>query len=386
MDKIIIEHQRRQFDTWYYNQVGLIDKIVSARFSNSSFYYIHFGFITQKSIELYKQDKNPVIVIMTLDRFVWDESYGTLTGEQILNQLSNIDKTFIILTQMDYVEKNLIIPTNVHFVTLACAMLLEQDQYPLIQPTCIKNFNSPRHFISLNRGFRLHRMLAAMICLGHELGYDENKKPATGLLRISNSPLENCATIDDFYPGINVTTYQRNILNLGFQRVKDQLHGGQPDGNYPINPENVVGFNNSKNFDESLRKLYTNSFVEIVNETIYYSRSVLPSEKTLNSIYGFNLPIFISSPGFVAYLESLGFDMMRDLINHDYDIIDDPVERVFAAIELNLQLLKDRNYAISQWKLAYTRLESNYNFAREEMYDRATHTFKQKLIECVSRL
>jgi hypothetical protein len=62
------------------------------------------------------------------------------------------------------------------------------------------------------------------------------------------------------------------------------------------------------------------------------------------------------------------------------------MQRAFAAIELNLQLLQDQNYAKQQWHLAYTRLESNYIFARDQMYERATQTFRQKLSDCIARL
>lgn len=77
----------------------------------------------------------------------------------------------------------------------------------------------------------------------------------------------------------------------------------------------------------------------------------LMSEKTTKALGSYQIPLFVASKGFVSEIRKLGFDVFDDIVNHDYDNIDDPYQRmVFVANEVerlvNISLpnnnLKDR--------------------------------------------
>ena len=61
--------------------------------------------------------------------------------------------------------------------------------------------------------------------------------------------------------------------------------------------------------------------------------------------------------------------MFDDVINHDYDTVQDPLMRIATAIIDNERLLKDAEFAKKVWSNCYTRLEQNYMFDRYSFAD-----------------
>lgn len=114
--------------------------------------------------------------------------------------------------------------------------------------------------------------------------------------------------------------------------------------------------------------LYTSSFCSVVVETCPEDSFVNISEKTIRAICLGHPIIFVAAPGTVKFLESLGLDMYRDVFDHSYDSILDPIERmklvtnVIASINrqslselthLNQQLESRRQYNIDVIKNLY---------------------------------
>jgi hypothetical protein len=132
-----------------------------------------------------------------------------------------------------------------------------------------------------------------------------------------------------------------------------------------------------------LSKYYKQTFVEIVNETSYTEKAFNLTEKTLNSIYGCNFPIILSSKGTVSFLRDMGLDMFDDIIDHDYDSIEDPIDRMFAAITTNQELLTNNNRTKRLWQENKDRFLYNVSFVKNNMYDfyekRAEEKFSEAL-------
>lgn len=126
---------------------------------------------------------------------------------------------------------------------------------------------------------------------------------------------------------------------------------------------------NYENLDLNLRQYYSSSPVEIVCETYYEEPSLMITEKTLHNIYGCSFPIWISGAGTVDYLEQLGIDVFRDIVDHSYDSILDPVDRLATAIEDNRQLLTDLDYTKQLWTSSKDRFLSNVNFMKYQLHD-----------------
>jgi hypothetical protein len=93
------------------------------------------------------------------------------------------------------------------------------------------------------------------------------------------------------------------------------------------------------------------------------------TEKTLNMILGCNFPILLCGKDSVKHLEFLGFDVFRDLVDHSYDDIADPMERLISAINLNRKLLVDQEWSQQQWIANKERFIKNAKHAKQGMYD-----------------
>ena len=54
------------------------------------------------------------------------------------------------------------------------------------------------------------------------------------------------------------------------------------------------------------------------------------------------IPIIIGQPGIISHLESLGYDLYRDYIDHSYDSISNPMTRIKKALSSFDQAMKDK--------------------------------------------
>ena len=71
--------------------------------------------------------------------------------------------------------------------------------------------------------------------------------------------------------------------------------------------------------------------------------------------------------------------MFDDVIDHSYDLVENPVDRVFALIEQNKNLLKDKNFAYRAWHKLLPRLDNNYRCAKENMYQHFKYQYVDSL-------
>ena len=129
---------------------------------------------------------------------------------------------------------------------------------------------------------------------------------------------------------------------------------------------------------------YRETFVEIITETSCTERCFNLTEKTLNSIYGKSFPILISSPGIVAFLRSMGMDVFDDIIDHSYDEIENPIDRIYQAINSNRELLTDTNKAKELWKANEHRFIKNIDFAKHQLYNFFTQRTTDKFHELIN--
>lgn len=303
--------------------------------------------------------------------------------DQFVDKLSSLNSPVIWLTAVDQAHLDFAnIGTNIKFLHCGGDIMAQMKEYPLIAPQREKSFDTKyvSHWISLSSAAHVHRILAACCLLGHDLG-NQDLPENRGLLRISNHPIIGYESVNEYVrnftsDSISWNQSQQQVLQDGFVKLQKVLNGGQPEAD-PYH--GLIGLDNASNFDRSLRFLYLNSMVEIVNETTFFTKGIFVTEKFQNSVYGFNLPIILSNAGTVAYLRSHGFDMFDDIIDHGYDEIQDPIGRIFAAIEKNLRLLQDFDHTKRCYKHCLPRLEQNYQYIRQGMYDHFLQHFRQNL-------
>jgi hypothetical protein len=130
----------------------------------------------------------------------------------------------------------------------------------------------------------------------------------------------------------------------------------------------VLDFNNVDNYNKNLTSIYTDSFVEIVSGRLFTENSITVDEKFFNTIYGYNFPIIIGSTGTVEHLRHAGFDLFDDVIDHSYDRISNPIDRLCCAIYNNQHLIHDHENTKSLWKKHRERFDRNLFHARNKVY------------------
>jgi len=307
--------------------------------------------------DLMNNINNDLVILGIKDHYTsgWFNPY-TETKPDLVSYFDDMfsfykDKTFIVFVSTEgYIFNS----PNVHVINWGGDITNQQSQYQKLNPVIDKNFNSEFSYISLNRNYRHHRTLALSTLYGLDL---EKTGFITYLSReFAPDKLENLNCVID--PSIN------NILEKGFNKLKTASFTKEDD--YQIYPD--LDNNNVYNFDNNLRNYYRDTFVEIINETSFTEPCYLLTEKTLNSIYGCNFPILLSGQGAVNFLRSMGLDMFDDVIDHSYDQISDPIQRLYFAIERNKEILNNASFAKDLWLKNQDRFLKNIEFAQNNLY------------------
>ena len=262
------------------------------------------------------------------------------------------DTKIILFTSMENLHTELKEP-NLHIIPWGGDWLNQQAEYRTLTPMLDKNLNSDRTFICLNRGVRPHRLVVLSYLFGG--GYQDH-----GVISYLNDPNGKPQVLLDRLSwefGPNHNEIRTQILR-GFDLVI--THPGFQDDTFDIyETYGKIKNDNAGNFENRLRTMYQDSFVEIVNETTFVETSFLITEKTAHSFYGCNFPIILGGRGIIAHLRQLGLDVFDDVVDHAYDLIDNPFDRIVTAIDSNRRLLVDPDYAKKSWLSCRSRFERN---------------------------
>ena len=283
------------------------------------------------------------------------------------------DKNFIIFTSLENINQELTQSTNIQYIHWGGDIVNQSSSYQNVIPVTDKNFNSTKTFISLNRHSRPHRIVVLSYLFGR--GYDQ-----LGCITYLGQEQPNVTHFDNLLDGIpwkfdEHHASARNAMITGYKKFYN---------NKSLLVDNYQIYNrindNVTNFNQSLKPKYQNSFVEIVTESSFSAPGFMLTEKTLNSIYGCNFPIILSGVGAVQHFRELGFDMFDDIVDHNYDTISNPIDRIISAIDDNKKLLLDSSYVKEQWKNSELRFQNNIKLAKHSMYNwyeiRAKDQFK----------
>jgi len=264
------------------------------------------------------------------------------------------DKQFILLTSMENLDSYIKEP-NVSIVPWGGDVSNHIDQYKKIEPILDKNFKSDHCFLSLNRHNRSHRI--HLVSLFLSLGIENYGLISCMFKNETDNTLDkwkwqysNESIKDTFSKGYALIKSTNFTINDGYE-----IYGNQKNDN--------VG-----NFKNTLSNYYKQTFVELVAETSYTEQCFLITEKTANSILGCCFPIWISSKGTVEFLRSSGMDVFDDIVDHSYDLIDDPAERMHRAITDNIDLLTNVEKTKKLWLENQQRFLQNVEYFRKDLW------------------
>jgi len=139
---------------------------------------------------------------------------------------------------------------------------------------------------------------------------------------------------------------------------KDTKHDGSSMANYG---------GNRNSWDWGCNKLFLESAVTLITESLSYQKASVFTEKTLYSVLGASFPIWVGGGNKQEEMwKKMGFDTFDDIINHDYQYYDTLLERCFYAFEFNKKILTDLDFAKSVRSKNMGRLISNRNLILSE--------------------
>jgi len=314
-------------------------------------------------------------VVDAFDMFEFDGN--KLPIDQNVQHLANRYPDTLFIVFHPYYSSKFFNPLrNVRFVfwTNSCAGIYN---YSSVSPVLEKDVNEVG--ISLNRQMREHRLFLASYLYG--LGLDND-------IKISAVHLDSKKQSDlMMYVPWDFSNYTecRDIAVNGYTQMYDdinKLHLPEP---YKVltGTISVPTIDTASNFNNKMRHLYRHSLVELITETLYDVEEGMLTEKYINSVYGCNFPILLSSKGTVQHLRDMGFDVFDDVVNHRYDNITSPVSRLETAVQSNMHLFIDKKNTLKKWNACKDRFRKNVQFAKDEFLDylknRTLTEFKQVL-------
>jgi hypothetical protein len=289
------------------------------------------------------------------------------------------DSDIILFTSVENLQLELDEP-NLHIIPWGGDWVNQKTEYSRIEPVLDKNFNSDQTYISLNRNVRSHRL----VTLSYLFGKNYDRTGVITYLKNHHMPDSFLDTVSwEFGPDHDAL--RTTVLN-GFDRIKSDQSLATDD--YEVYRQyGTAPIDNAGNFQNRLRAMYRNSFVEIVGESIFATPSFIVTEKTANSFLGCNFPIILGGCGIVAHLRELGFDMFDDVVDHSYDQIANPFDRIVSAVESNRRLLLDTDHAKQSWMQCRPRFEHNVLVVRNiySWYEQRAKTKFAQIMQSLSR-
>jgi hypothetical protein len=320
----------------------------------------------------YKEIDNTArnVVIVMHDKFLHtsdDSQFGWYNKTPISETLYLLHKyctdhpeqRFVLVTENFYVQDELSLLTpeisNLHIITSPHYYFQYDRGLETLQPLENKNPNTDKHVICLT-GTPMDPRVITILYLIYS-GVDKHTVMSMmAYERKKQIPIkhyyDNTYDLSLFYK-----TIKDHVLVKELKAIDDTL------GDYPFMVEK--NFKLGKNFITHLHKLYRESYIEIIQESTFMEPSAEISEKFIYSVYGKNFPIFIGTYRIVDVYRSLGFDVFDDIINHSYDDEPDPFLRIKKAIDLNYDLLCDRDKTIDLWGKNSHRFTENIKLFKE---------------------
>ena len=125
-------------------------------------------------------------------------------------------------------------------------------------------------------------------------------------------------------------------------------------------------FQNYKSFLKD--NLFESSCISLITEPSFYERETVVTEKTLMALWGGTLPIWVGGWGIADWMQSTGFDVFDDIIDHSYQWMPDPYERCYHAIYNNLDILRDHDLAQGLVTFNQARLKHNLDLLQSDIF------------------
>jgi len=315
---------------------------------------------TTDQYSLHFANSKQVVILMFDDHF-W---YGDLSSlNDIRNEsLDNIvevtqqfsDKNIILLTENFYANDELgsNIPENLTIVTSPFCMYAYDNGTEIVDyAVTTKRFDSSHHVLCLNNKPRPHRVGVVLYLLSLNLDKNVHMSFMSSEYWDSEKPL-------DFYDRATILSYL-----YPYSKLYDVLSNISLVDKFKESAEYVYcdGTNTYSNFDNffKLLPLYTSTVIEIITESTALENTPQLNEKFVHCVIGRCFPIVIGTFKNVEIYREMGYDMFDDIIDHSYDYETNPFYRMKMAIDANIDILTNKELAVSLYYKHKERLNKN---------------------------
>jgi hypothetical protein len=130
--------------------------------------------------------------------------------------------------------------------------------------------------------------------------------------------------------------------------------------------ENIdLSKNQASTISDELFNAHLDSYFEMIVETNYVEHTIFHSEKTFKAIAWSQPFVMFAERYSVQALRELGYDVFDDFIDHSYDNIADPIERMTATF---LEVTRLCDISHDDWLKIYTQISDRLVSNRKHLF------------------
>lgn len=190
-------------------------------------------------------------------------------------------------------------------------------------------------------------------------------KPRPNRTLVSSWIAENCECLDYEYtsPALDEFELSELLLHSSFELpgkkyLDKKFHyvGMGGDKNKFDNNQTVYG--NGNNFN-AIKHLFESATLSIVTEPSFYEKGSIFSEKTLQAMLSGHMVIWPGNWKAARALSEYGFDTFDDILDHSYQYIENPVDRTLACLELNRDVIFNKQLQQDFYNSNISRFQHN---------------------------
>ena len=132
-----------------------------------------------------------------------------------------------------------------------------------------------------------------------------------------------------------------------------------------VSPKRSIYEENKENLDPNMfyeKDTYENAYVNIVTETAFLGNKIHITEKSFKPFLALQFPLILATKDHIKEIKkTYNLDFFDDIINHDYDDVEDPRERLFRFFDEVKRIHDNKDFFINFYINNKDRFIENQN-------------------------
>ena len=185
----------------------------------------------------------------------------------------------------------------------------------------------PFYALALNRLMRVHRI--ALVKTIDDMGLADKINYSFGMVTHHDSSSKR---------NLKKKLYEEKMWHTAkiFNMDDKELHKwakGHGEKNIAEEPKLNLHINQANNYNDVIFSAYRRSYFSLVSETNCTEPTLFQSEKAFKPILNLQPFVFLGERGSIQAMRDLGYNVFDDYINHSYDAVEDPADRLQVLME-----------------------------------------------------